>query len=380
MRRLHKKILGTTLALAFAASSLLATAQASELDLEKRQEMIQKKIQETESLLSQKKKEENKALLELKQLNNVLSTAEKQLRTTETSLNKTEKDLNYLEKELRETEARLETNSKALEERLKIIYEQGEVQPLEVLLNSTGITDFLTRWDLLSFLAKNDAQLIDGIKKELTAYQEKQRIAEMKKAALSNLRVEQDERKHEIKVASSRQKEVLKSVQSEKDSIQKALDQLEEESRKIAQEIRRLTIGDSSKYQGSGKMAWPTPGYSRITSPYGWRVHPILRTKRLHTGIDIGAPNGAAIKAVESGTVMDVGWMGGYGRTVIISHGGDIVTLYAHTSAVLVQAGDTVTRGQAIARAGSTGWATGPHLHFEVRVGGEPVNPIQYLK
>lgn len=378
MKRLHKMILGTTLAAVFTASALLPGVEAAELDLEKRQEMIEKKIQETETLLNQKKKEENKALLELKQLSKILSTTEKQLQSTETNLNKTEMDLKYLEKELQETKEQLEINSKALEERLRIIYEQGQVKPLEVLLNSTGITDFLTRWDLLSCLAKNDTKIIADVKQELSTYQEKQKLAEIKKLTLANLRVEQDEKKHELKVASSRQKEVLQSVQSEKESVQKALDQLEEESRKIASEIRALS-GDSSQYQGSGKMAWPTPGYSRITSPYGWRIHPILRTRRLHTGIDIGAPNGANIKAVENGKVIEVGWRGGYGRTVIISHGGDIVTLYAHTSATLVKVGDTVIRGQTIARVGSTGWATGPHLHFEVRVGGDPVSPMQYL-
>ena len=141
-----------------------------------------------------------------------------------------------------------------------------------------------------------------------------------------------------------------------------------------------MKLNPNTQYVGSGVYTWPTPGYTRITSPYGMRKHPILKTNRMHTGIDIGAPNGATIVSVDHGCVVQVGWYGGYGRVVMVDHGHGIVTMYAHTSAALVNVGDAVKKGQAIAKVGSTGWSTGPHLHFEVRINGKYTNPLNYIK
>ncbi|MEO0686911.1 MAG: M23 family metallopeptidase, partial [Cyanobacteria bacterium J06649_11] len=129
--------------------------------------------------------------------------------------------------------------------------------------------------------------------------------------------------------------------------------------------------------RGSGIMAFPSDGY--ISSPYGWRSHPILGRGRLHTGIDFAANYGSTIRAADSGTVLYSGWYGGYGKTVIINHGKGISTLYGHSSKLYVKSGENVKRGQPIAAIGSTGFSTGPHLHFEVRKNGTPVNPAKYL-
>jgi murein DD-endopeptidase MepM/ murein hydrolase activator NlpD len=121
---------------------------------------------------------------------------------------------------------------------------------------------------------------------------------------------------------------------------------------------------------------WPTPG--PLTSSYGWRVHPIFGTRRLHAGIDIGAPSGQSVRAAAGGVVSYSGWMGGYGNIVLIDHG-RLTTAYAHLSARSVRVGQSVSRGGTIGRVGSTGNSTGPHLHFETRLGGSPVNPMNYF-
>ena len=134
---------------------------------------------------------------------------------------------------------------------------------------------------------------------------------------------------------------------------------------------------NNSEYTG-GSMTWPLPGYYSITSPFGNRLHPILKVYKMHTGVDIAGAgcNGKNVVATADGKVIHAGWISGYGNTVMIDHGGGIVTLYAHSQKLLVKKGDTVTRGQAIMLVGSTGYATGPHLHFEVRVNGKYVNPV----
>lgn len=380
MNKISKFVIGAALTVTIASSGFYTQASAAELDLKKQHETLLKQIQDVQNQLVQKKKEESKALLELRQLNNTLSSTEKKLKNTEKSLSKTEKELTALEIELKSTELELKETTTTLQDRLRTYYVQGDIHYLEVILNATTMSDFLTRWDLLGRIAENDASLIDRMKKTVTLYKDKLELALEKKETLASLRMEQDKRKAELNTASSRQKKILNEITTEKKDIEDALDELQAESDRIAASILKKTGADTSKYLGNGKMYWPTPGYSRITSAYGWRRHPILKKSKLHTGVDIGAPNGTSIRAAEQGVVLEAGWRGAYGRVVIINHGGNTVTLYAHTSKTLVNEGDIVAKGQEIALVGSTGWSTGPHLHFEVRKNGAHVNPMSYLK
>jgi murein DD-endopeptidase MepM/ murein hydrolase activator NlpD len=160
----------------------------------------------------------------------------------------------------------------------------------------------------------------------------------------------------------------------------------EAESARIEQELRGRSNG-SGVY--NGVMAWPVPGFYRVSSAYGYRIHPIFGTRKLHTGIDVGrnldppqSIDGAAIVASGDGEVIYTGYRGGYGNTVMIDHGDGVVTLYAHqqSGGIRVGVGDDVAKGQRIGTVGSTGYSTGPHLHFEVRINGNPVDPMGYLR
>lgn len=137
--------------------------------------------------------------------------------------------------------------------------------------------------------------------------------------------------------------------------------------------------GEFGEYVGGGILTWPVPNHTYISSYYGYRIHPIYKTRKFHTGIDIPAPRGTIIVAAEDGIVSFTGRKGTYGLTVIINHGSNIETLYAHNSSILVRAGESVKRGQPIAKIGSTGASTGPHLHFEVRKNGRHTNPLPWL-
>ncbi|MFY9175028.1 MAG: peptidoglycan DD-metalloendopeptidase family protein [Peptococcia bacterium] len=381
MIRPSKLVLTTMLIITLSASAILAPVQATETEkeLREKQEALQQQIEQTEQMLNQKKNEESKAVSELRKLNNVLTSTNKQLQDTEKKLSETENELSLIEKDLEETEVKLSQNTDILCERLKAMYINGETHILEVLFGSTSITDLLTRWDLFGRVAESDSELITEIKTELAKYEEQQQITIEKRNALAALKSEQSEKKREIAVASSRQQELVRQVQNDKKAIEAALDELEEQDKIIEAELRKLAESDGTIY-GTGKLVWPAPGYSRITSKYGMRRHPILKTNRMHTGVDIAVPMGGKIVAADDGKVIQASYRGANGNMIMINHGNGIVTAYCHLSAYAVKVGDIVIKGQKIGEAGSTGWSTGPHLHFEVRKNGATQDPLKYVK
>jgi murein DD-endopeptidase MepM/ murein hydrolase activator NlpD len=171
---------------------------------------------------------------------------------------------------------------------------------------------------------------------------------------------------------------ILNQVESKKDQWQRIAEQLEQDAAQIQSLLSSGGSTSSAAPGGTGQLAWPATG--PITSPFGWRTHPIFGDTRFHEGLDIGAPYGAAVFAADSGTVVFAGVMSGYGNVLVVDHGGGLATAYAHLSAFQVSYGQSVARGQQIANVGCTGYCTGPHLHFEVRVNGSPVDPMPYLQ
>lgn len=215
----------------------------------------------------------------------------------------------------------------------------------------------------------------------------------------------------EVQAEIAKTDEVRGEVLARKEEFESHLESLEEESASIAETLRRrqaaaaaeaaaaaaratTTVAGTAGAPASGgsagtppaaaptkapgRLLTPVPG-APVTSPFGYRIHPIYGTSRLHTGIDYGADTGVAIRASADGVVVSAGWYGGYGNATIIDHGGGIATLYGHQSTISVSSGGKVTQGQTIGRVGCTGDCTGPHVHYEVRVNGDPVNPANYF-
>jgi len=264
-----------------------------------------------------------------------------------------------------------------LEERLRVMYENSQTDYIQILVEAKSLTDLLESSRYLTIIADYDRNLLrafESSRKELE-YKKKKKEEELAKKKL-----EGNNKQQVISSLSVSRSDVDQELQKYNRMLQDLTNQ-EDELLRISEELSKKikSLQSSGQYSG-GVMRWPVPSSSNITSPYGMRMHPILHTYRMHTGIDISASSGSSIVAANKGTVIMAEWYGADGNTIIIDHGGGITTLYAHCSAFLVRVGDRVNAGETIARVGSTGWSTGPHLHFEVRVNGETKNPVNYVR
>ncbi len=292
---------------------------------------------------------------------------------------------------LSKAEADLVVAQQSLDRRTVSIYKNGGLDYLEVLFTSSRLTDLVTRLDFLGFIVEQDGLIVrqvrdlraevDAERKALESEEAQvsgvERDQKAQTARLEKLVEDQEAKVAEVASARSTKREVVAEAERDLASWEKQEAALEKESNALRDEIQKLSTGVSQSVVGTGQFIWPVNG--RYSSPFGYRIHPIFKVKKMHTGIDIGASSGTPIKAADSGVVIQAGWRGGYGQAVVISHGGGITTLYAHQSVLLVRVGETVQQGDVIGKVGSTGYSTGPHLHFEVRVNGTPVDPMSYL-
>jgi len=286
--------------------------------------------------------------------------------------------LRKAEAELADAEARLEEMNALFAARVRSIYVNGNVSYLEVLFGARSFGDFVARTEFLKEILARDRELIKEIEAERESIErQKQAIAERRRE-VEALRYEQ-ENAYRALVRTQQEKESLLVVaRGSLNRFQAEVDRLEREEQELLRQIARQRAGNDVLH--TGRFAWPVPNYAYVSSGFGWRIHPILRVQRFHSGIDIPAPHGVPVKAAGTGRVVYVGTFRGYGHTVVLDHGGGVTTLYAHLSTMYVREGQVVVQGETIARIGSTGLSTGPHLHFEVREHGNAVSPWNYLR
>jgi murein DD-endopeptidase MepM/ murein hydrolase activator NlpD len=352
---------------------------ADEIEEHQRQLLdIQERAQQQQQKAAQAQQQVNSVAEQLRIIQVDLDGALGEYNAIQSKRKATEQQIQLNTEILAKAEKTLAERTKILNKRIRDIYENGQVSYLDVLLGATDFGDFTTRVDILKRVLTKDAELINKVRAERELVISKKAELERDRAAILELEKVAAAKKSIVESRRNEREVVLGRAVSERDTAERAYQELMETSRRIEQMIRNIQSGNRGDTSGAtGSMSWPISG--PITSEYGWRTHPIFGTSRYHSGLDIGADYGDPIRAADGGVVIFAGWMGGYGYAVIIDHGRGISTLYGHNSELVVGEGSRVYKGQVIARAGSTGYSTGPHCHFEVRVNGSPTDPHNYL-
>ena len=270
-----------------------------------------------------------------------------------------------------------------LSQRLNQIYRDGEPSIFDVLLMSTSLTDFLTRYDLMERVAINDAGLLTDLRLAKADLEAQKTELEAQKAELESAKAGLEEEKAvvqgkrgELNQQWSSQNRMSRELKADLALTEEAEDELEALSKQLEKFIAEIQSKYKEAYMGSGTMRWPVPGWIRISSPFGYRIHPIYKTNRFHSGIDIPANAGTPVIAADKGNVIMATTYGGYGKTVILDHGGGVATQYSHLSSINVSLGDTVAKGDKVGGVGTTGLSTGNHLHFQIMINGVAVDPL----
>ncbi len=399
MKRLGKISLIVIIMMMISSLSLTAFAENENTSTyyQNKQNEAEQNSQETQTQLDNVGNQIDEVLQEVADLNNSIVEYENQIKQL------TEK-LDDLQQSIDEKEEELKEKKQMLEDRLVAMYMKKQTTFLDVLL-SGNLMNFISNKDLIKQISDYDNNLIAEVNElKLSLESEKEEVEKVKK--------EKEDKNKELQELKSEKEEKAANLTDEQKQLEKQLSEYkaqaeqyaelerqaiakEEAQRKAAEEAaRKAAAANSSSSKNSsssstntantgsysgGKLGWPCPSSSRITSQYGYRI--LFGVRDFHTGIDIGASTGSNIVAAESGTVIlaNYGWNGGYGNYIIINHGNGITTRYAHASQLFVSAGQTVSKGQVIAAVGTTGNSTGPHLHFEVRLNGSHTNPLNYL-
>lgn len=346
-------------------------------DLQKKQAAINNQIKEYKQQANALKNEKNSVQVEIDKLDNELNVLSLEIEGYELEKQELDMQIASKEQEIIRLNEEIEVNNKALEDRLRTMYKKGTSGYIEVILNSEDLMDALTRVDMIQVIVQSDVDLLKNIAEQKKQVEVIQATLEEEKTEVVSIQNNVLAKKGQVEVASQSKESYMSSLEKDIKQIQYMESKMEAQSEQIEKDI--LALQRDVEYAG-GEMLWPLPGNYRITSQYGKRSDPITGVWTSHGGTDIAGPYGTSIVSANDGVVIFAGWHYSYGNYVIVDHGGGISTLYGHASKLVVSAGQTVSRGQKIAQCGSTGYSTGNHLHFEVRINGVRTDPMKYLK
>ena len=377
---LKKKIVLFLMACVMAVMPVFDSAGASLAD-DKRAELdqVQQKMQEMAEKKAAAREKAEEASAKLSQATSSLNALQAEARELQSKSDELQGRIDENKAQLEKKQAEVEQRKGIYKQRLRDIYINGQVNYLDVLLGAKDFSDFSSRMYLLQRIIRSDLGLMKQMQKdaeEIAARKEKL------DAQMQEIKTTQNQlaaKTAKVEKLRNQRAAMLSEAEAEEQQSQDEYERLLAVSEQIAAMLRNMENNGTVAQEpvASSNYIWPCNGV--ITSPFGWRTHPIFGTAKYHSGLDIGVDYGTPILATNSGTVVYSDWLGGYGYAVMIDHGGGLVSLYAHNQSLNVYEGQYVEKGTCIAYAGSTGYSTGPHCHFEMRLHGEVVDPMGYL-
>lgn len=340
-------------------------------NISQQQQQYKEKIEESKKDIEAKEEEKEN-------LDNYLNATKKKIDVYNEMIDNLNGELSSLETELASAEEELDAQIELYKKRIRSSYMEGEVSFLDVLFDSGTVSEFLIRFDSQKRIAENDRKIMENMEETKKKISVSISSIENKKKQQISLKANLQSEQKNYEAELSRAENAISELENDVEAYTKKLEKIEQDEERIRNEIKQLT-NNNTEYVG-GEFTWPLPGYTRISSPFGMRWHPVIGGNRFHNGIDLPAPKGTKIVAANDGTVIKKQYSSSWGNHVIIDHGGGKVTLYAHASAFAnISVGQKVSKGQTIAYVGTTGWSTGNHLHFSIIINGEYVNPTSYF-
>ena len=370
----------------FAENSLtneITNDVTNELSLEEQKEQVEDKIEEINTKLEYVQDELSDTMLKVQEIEDKILQYEKEIAEQGEQMASLEASINTTSTELISIAQNYKEKSDMLANRLVAMYEAGDTQYLDILLNSKNITEFISRYYIIQEIAEYDQVLIEQLENEKNSLETTKQKLENEQNELRTIKAKTEQTSIVLSNMKTLQQSYAQDLSAGEKKLQEQITEYKKEQQQIEEQIMLATnaIQEEIQYTG-GEMLWPVAiSGTAITSYYGVREHPIQGIVKEHTGLDIGnTPLGAPVVAAAEGVVTYAGWLGGYGNCVMINHGDGIVTLYGHGNKILTSVGTKVKQGDTIMEVGSTGNSTGPHLHFEVRVNGICDNPLKYVR
>ncbi|OGB89875.1 hypothetical protein A2625_05455 [candidate division WOR-1 bacterium RIFCSPHIGHO2_01_FULL_53_15] len=354
----------------------VGVVRAEGVDEQAKLKVIQEELKTSQEKLKQARVQRQAVLGKLVVITQELKKANRTLNKAKAKIEINETKIGELVVEQKQTEAELGRKASKLELMVREAWKAGGTNYLDLLLGARSMSDLLNRLYYFEKVVARDAGLIMGIKEDLQASRRQKAALSEKTREIKELAQVIAENKQKIADQADEKKKALEALKAREAEFAAKVAELEKSSRELELLIQRKMVERGRagiKAAGTGELTWPLRG--RTTSRFGARH----RLQGRHTGLDIAAPYGSPIAAADSGDVIFAGWWDGYGKAVVIDHGRGRATVYAHLSRIYPSVGAAVAKGQTIGLEGTTGYSTGPHLHFEVRINGVPKNPETFL-
>jgi len=386
-------------AVVVSCSLMSSTVLADDLsDAKSKSEEIETQIESNKAKVSELEENRDNILSEISELDNNMDKLYSEVNNLEAQISQSTNKIEELEERSSELKKELEVSKKIMDKRLRVLYKNNGTSYIEILLSAEGFSDFFEKIDIINTLISFDNEEINKFKANQEELDKNIKASSEEKKTLENAKAIVDANLEELNGKKDEKTKLMAKAENELGTAEKLLAQNEAESKEILAGITAMekaasrpsrggsisqsntkpsNSGSSSSQVSTNGMYSITGTRYAITSPFGYRTSPVGRGQEFHKGIDIGAPYGAPVYSLKAGTVTYAGWMEGYGNVVVVSHG-DISTLYAHNSSLSVSVGQTVSGGQQLSNVGSTGWSTGPHIHFEVIKNGTNIDPAPY--